>query len=190
MTEKIPNCTEKELGKFAKEEWRKILAYLRKYYLLTTEDCEDIFQESFIILLRNSHDGKLNNLSSSLSSYFTRICINKAHDLLKSKYHKTKTDNSVPFDVLPKTDRKKVETLIGLDPDIQLVEAKEAITRQIVRDLPPPCDKLLWGFYWDNLSYKALADLLAKTEDYIKVTKSRCLKKFRLRWRKLTKNLW
>lgn len=189
MKKQILDCTEKELGKFAKEEWRKILAYLRKYYSLTTEDCEDIFQDSFIILMHNCHDGKLNNLSSSLSTYFTSICINKAHDLLKSKYHKTKT-GTVTFDVLSKTDGQKVQSLIAFDPDIQLVEAKEAITRQIVRDLPPPCGKLLWGFYWDNLSYKALADLLAKTEEYVKVTKSRCLKKFRLRWRKLTKHLW
>ena len=67
----------------------------------------------------------------------------------------------------------KLDSLIAMDPETSLIESKEAIARQIVRDLPQPCDDLLWGFFRDNYSLKTLADILGKTVGYVKVTKHR-----------------
>lgn len=62
----------------------------------------------------------------------------------------------------------KLDSLIAMDPETSLIESKEAIARQIVRDLPQPCDDLLWGFFRDNYSLKTLADILGKTVGYVK----------------------
>ena len=61
----------------------------------------------------------------------------------------------------------KLDSLIAMDPETSLIESKEAIARQIVRDLPQPCDDLLWGFFRDNYSLKTLADILGKTVGYV-----------------------
>lgn len=181
MNTLLPEYSENLLNEFAEKEWKKVLSYLKRTFSLSTEDCEDVFQESFIVLLIKSKQGDIKDYSSSLSTYFLRICINKSYELLKSKYNKT-FDKSVDIDILPQTKKEKIAELIALDSDVEKIEEKEAKARQIVSCLPHPCDKLLWGFYRDNLSIRALAALLGKTENYIKVTKSRCQKKFRLRW--------
>ena len=79
----IPH-TQRELNKFAAEQWEKTLAFLQGHFSLSRTDCEDVFQESFIILYQNIIDGKLDNITSSLSTYFNAICRNKAYELLRS----------------------------------------------------------------------------------------------------------
>ena len=185
MTTRIPDYSERLLNEFAAKEWKKTQAYLKKHFSLTMEDCKDVFQESLIVLLQKCRQGKVNDLSSSLSTYFLKICINKSYELLKSKYHKA-MDSALTLDLLPEPKRENIIQLIALDEDVSEIEAKEAKTRQLVSCLPFPCNKILWGFYRDNLSIRALAAVLGKTEDYVKVTKSRCQKKFRKRWEKLT----
>ena len=51
---------------------------------------------------------------------------------------------------------------------------------EIVRNLPEPCYTILWGFYWDNLSLKELADNNEKIKNAgsAKVIKHRCMEKF------------
>lgn len=188
MTQQTPTYSEQTLNRFAEKERDKAIGFLRKHFGLAQEDCEDIFQDAFIILLRNCHEGKLDNIRSTLSTYFIQICANKAHELLKAR--KRMPNEDTPFDELPPTQKAKAESLISLDPDISLVKAKEAITRQIVHDLPWPCDKLLWGFFRDNLPLKTIADMLGKTVGYVKVTKHNCQQKFRSRYNQLTKHLF
>ncbi len=188
---KTPIYSEQLLSDFAKKEWNKTIAFLKKNFTqMSTEDCEDVFQESFITLISNCKRGKIKEQEASLSTYFTSICFYKANDRAKAKKRKVKIATETSFERLAKPDMEKVENLISLDPDLQLRDAKEAIARQIVRDLPKPCDDLLWGFFRDGLKLQTLADMLNKTEGYVKVTKHRCQDKFRKRWSELTKNLF
>ena len=179
------------LGEFAQKEWDKATAYLMKQFPSLSEmECEDIFQESFVVLYQNNRNGKLEDLTCSLSTYFLSICRNKAFELQRAKSHNLNVVSDSELDFLDAIKDDKVDSLIALDPDISLVESKEAIARQIVRDLPEPCNKLLWGFFRDNYSLKTLADILDKTVGYVKVTKHRCQEKFRKRWNDLAKNLF
>jgi len=193
MTISLPSFSEKQLNEFAEKEWKKTLSYLQKQFDLSEEDCKDIFQESFIILHNNVISGKLNHLTSSLSTYFNGICRNKVHEVLRKRNKNVNIDNEVSLDILnAEIQADKIEALINLENEsISFVERKEALVRQIVRELPPPCDKILWGFFRDNFSMRTLAQMFNySSENSVKVTKHRCQNKFRDRFNELKDQLF
>jgi RNA polymerase sigma-70 factor (ECF subfamily) len=193
MTISLPSFSEKQLNEFAEKEWKKTLSYLHKQFDLSEEDCKDIFQESFIILHNNVISGKLNHLTSSLSTYFNGICRNKVHEVLRKRNKNVNIDNEVSLDILnAEIQADKIEALINLENEsISFVERKEALVRQIVRELPPPCDKILWGFFRDNFSMRTLAQMFNySSENSVKVTKHRCQNKFRDRFNELKDQLF
>lgn len=190
MTQYTIPFTRQTLDHFAKKEWTKALAYMQKQFNLPVEDCKDIFQESFITLYDNIIGGdKLKNLNSSLSTYFIAICRNKAHELLR-----TRGVYIDPSDIDILTDNyiaeNRMTALISIcDNNQQDIERKEALVRQIVRNLPEPCNSLLWGFYRDNLSLKTLAQMYNYSTGSVKVVKHRCMEKFRNLYRQLANKL-
>ena len=74
-----------ELNRFIADEKNKVLAYLRKSFSVLDDDLSDIYQESSVALFVNIRDGKLTNLTSSLSTYFLRICINQTLKFLTNE---------------------------------------------------------------------------------------------------------
>ena len=68
---------------------------------------------------------------------------------------------------------------------------KEALVRDIVKDLPSPCNELLWGYYGDGHSMKTLAEMFDYASvNAVKVTKHRCCEKFRKRYSEMVKSLF
>ena len=193
MTVKLPSYSERQLNEFAEIEWEKTLSFLRKQFGLSEDDCKDIFQEAFVTLHNNIISGKLKNLTSSLSTYFNGICRNKAYEVLRKSCKSVQVEDEVLLDVLnDKIRADKVDALIGLENEsTSFIERKEALVRQIVRELPPPCDKLLWGFFRDNFSMKTLAQMFNySSENSVKVTKHRCQSKFRDRFNEIKDQLF
>ena len=185
------NTKEKKLiEQFRKVSRDMVLVYLQRNFSLSIEDSEDIFNDSFITLDKNIQDGKLDNLTSSISTYFIGICKNKAKEFLRSK---NKVVN-LSYDPGIKEQNTflddKVESILMLESDNDIARRKkEEIVRDVVRDLPSPCNELLWGFYRDGLSMKQLAEKFNyKSESSVKVTKHRCCEKFRERFNKLVKH--
>ena len=193
MTVKLPPYSERLLNEFAEKEWEKSLSFLQKQFGLSRDDCKDIFQESFIALHNNIISGKLDNLASSLSSYFNGICRNKALEFLRKNNKNVHVEDDVSLDILnAEIQADKIDALIGLENEsTSFIERKEALVRQIVRELPPPCDELLWGFFRDNFSMKTLAQMFNySSENSVKVTKHRCQSKFRDRFNELKDQLF
>lgn len=193
MTVTIPIYTQRQLNEFAVKEWGKTLAFLKKQYGMTEDDCKDVFQESFITLHKNIVTGRLSSLTSSLSTYFNGICRNKAYELLRKNGKMVHEEDEVSLDILnAEIQADKVDSLIALEnEDSSFAERKEALVRQIVRELPPPCDELLWGFFRDNFSMKTLAKMFNySSESSVKVTKHRCQNKFRERFNELKDQLF
>jgi RNA polymerase sigma factor (sigma-70 family) len=178
------------LDRFASAEWSKTLNYLSKNYGLSQDNCKDVFQESFIILYRNISEGKLTELTSSLSTYFTSICRNKAMEMLRGIAKMSAVDDETSLTLMEgEFKEEKIHTLISLD-DNTFENEKQDLINGIVNDLPSPCNELLWGFYRDGLSLKVLAKMHNYSEASIKVVKFRCTEKFRLRYKKLVKDLF
>ena len=183
--------TQQKLNQFAANQWDKTLAYLQGVFSLSRTDCEDVFQESFIILYKNITEGKL-TLTSSLSTYFMGICRNKAHEKLRGKGKELNIIDEFPQTAKDEFEDERIDKLLALEDDTSLFEArKEAVVREIVSNLPSPCDKILWGFYRDGFSMKALAEMYNyKSEGSVKVTKHRCGEKFKARFLELSKRLF
>lgn len=193
MTIPLPPYSEKQLNEFAQKEWEKTISFLRKQFGLSEDDCKDIFQEAFITLYNNITSGKLDKLTSSLSTYFYGICRNKAYEVLRKSGKSIHVEDEVSLDVLnAEIQADKIDALLGLENESNaFVERKEALVRQIVRDLPSPCNELLWGFFRDNFSMRTLAQMFNySSESSVKVTKHRCQKKFRERFNELKDQLF
>lgn len=186
---------ERKLEKFAKEQWQKTRAYLRNRYSLTEDECADVFQDSLIILWRNIKENKVEEegLGMSSSTYFMTICRNKTMELLrkKSKYITTSRDIN-PSKEHYDYQGEQIEKILSMEDNLEKKQLeKEALVREIVKNLPPPCNELLWGYYGDGHSMKMLAEMFNyASENAVKVTKHRCCEKFRNKYNEMKKSLF
>ena len=163
----------------------KLTLTLLVLFSLSKEDSEDVFQEASIVLYRAAIDGKLDNLTSSLYTYFIGICNNKAHEQLRAN-GKAQIMYIEDYSVEANGERyntllNKAERLLDIiDKDEKRVNKRDGIVQDMVKQLPPPCDKLLWSYYRDALSMKVIAQMFHyASESVAKVTKHRCQEKFR-----------
>ena len=74
-----------DLNRFISGEKGKIQTYLRKNYSVSDNDIDDIFQEASVALFLNVRDGKLTSLTSSLGTYFMKVCINQTLKFIGKK---------------------------------------------------------------------------------------------------------
>ncbi len=193
MSDITNKYNESVLNHFASAEWPRVLNFLKNRYGIDEDDCKDIFQESFIILYSNIRLGKLYEMTASLSTYFTSICKNKALEFLRGSTRSVNIDNETSLSLMEgEVKSEKIEALLALDEgDSTLESLKEELVRTIVKDLPSPCNELLWGFYRDNLSMKVLAAMFNySSESSAKVTKHRCCEKFRAKYNELYNKLF
>ena len=193
--------TQQKLNKFAAQQWDKILAYLQGKFSMSRTDCEDVFQESFIILHKKINDGELTLTdkqstlyigTAKLSTYFTIICQNKAHEKTRQNGKTVNVIDEFPNTQKDEFEDERIDRLLALEDNTeQIEERKDAIVREIVSKLPSPCDKILWGFYRDGFSMKTLATMYNYTsEGSVKVTKHRCTEKFKARFLEVSKHLF
>ena len=176
---------DKVLNDFAKEYRNRTLSYLRNAFSLSNEDCEDVFQESSIILYRDAGNGKLDNLSSSLYTYFLGICNNKAHEQLRAN-DKSQLPSIDDFSG-DEGDRRYNIIIHKADKILNTIDSSDKedyernnIIQNLVKQLPSPCNEMLWSYYRDGLSMKAIAQMFKyASESAAKVTKHRCQEKFR-----------
>ena len=186
---------ERKLEKFAKEQWEKTRAFLLSRYSLSEDECADIFQDSLVILWNNIKENKVeaDGLGMSSSTYFMTICRNKTMELLrrKSKFVTASYDIS-PSKELFNHQMEQVDKILALEDDGERAQKeKEALVREIVNNLPSPCNELLWGYYGDGHSMKMLAEMFNyASENAVKVTKHRCCEKFRLKYNEMSKSLF
>lgn len=175
----------KELNRFFLDNRTKSLNFLRKRYSsLSEDDLLDIYQESSLALFMNIHDGKLNNLTSSLYSYFLSICNNKALNTLRNTKRTLELDinksiaNEIDDDIFVESKISEIESLVYSN-NSKLIEEDEERIRQCVKNMPKPCNQILWSQYWDKFSLKTIAELYGmKNEAVVKVQAMRCRNKF------------
>jgi len=186
---------ERKLEKFAKEQWQKTRVYLISRYSLSEDECADVFQDSLVILWKNINENKVDSkdLGLSSSTYFMTICRNKTMELLRSKSKYVTT----PYEINSSKDHHdyqedQVERILSLEEARENIQKeKEALVRDIVKNLPSPCNELLWGYYGDGHSMKMLAEMFNySSENAVKVTKHRCCEKFRVRYSEMSKSLF
>lgn len=183
-----------ELNRFIADERNKVLAYLRKTFSVSDDDLSDIYQESSVDLFMNIRDGKLSSLTSTLSTYFLRICINQTLKFLG------KQKKVVPlFDDSRITNKDtfrpdKIDELYQLcteDEDSEKVSRSEMIVQSIIESMPDTCRNVFQGYYWDNLTTSTIADMYGfANANSVKTQKYKCLQKFRTRYNQLMNRIY
>ncbi len=189
--------TENELLAFIRQEFNNyyknvepnIISKVKSAYpSLHIEKIRDIFQEVCIKLVEKAHDENF-KLTCSLFYYVYRCCWNKAeHDSRHPERewqlptdNMMRDDNSDDFEKQP-VQQDKVDQLLNSlfeEPD----ERAELLNRvcEVVKDLPDPCDKILYGMY---STPKKRQEVIAQECGYsnaavVKTMASRCKSKFR-----------
>lgn len=191
MTDTIP-LQDQDLDRFLVKEKGKVLAYLRKKFSISDDDLDDIYQESSMALFLNIHDGKLSILTSKITTYFLRICINQTLKFI-GKHHKI-----VPlFDDSTITNKNeflpdKIDELYRLcteDEDAERVAQSERIVQKIIEVMPDTCKNIFRGYYWDNFTTSTIADMYGfANANSVKSQKYKCLQKFRNKYNELMGN--
>lgn len=188
MTVEIPQQYD-EFKRFLSEERSKVFAYLHKAFNMEDADLEDIFQEASMALYLNIKEGKLSQLTSSLSTYFLRICINQTLKFLSKK------KRTVPlFDessVIRKDEflADKIDTLYHWSTEDQSQEEqsyRERIVNAVLESLPETCRNIFLGYYWNNLTTSVIADMFGfANANSVKTQKYKCVSKFKQKYQEL-----
>ncbi|MDO4980026.1 MAG: sigma-70 family RNA polymerase sigma factor [Prevotellaceae bacterium] len=183
-----------ELNRFITDERNKVVNYLRKKYSISDDDISDIYQESSVALFMNIRDGKLTNLTSTLSTYFLRICINQTLKIMG------KQKKVVPlFDESRLTNKDtfrpdKIDELYQLcteNDEAEKVSRSEKIVQSIIDSMPDTCKNVFQGYYWDNLTTSTIADMFGfANANSVKTQKYKCLQKFRTKYNELMNKIY
>lgn len=193
MTKEMP-LKNKELSNFISVEKGRVLSYLRKKFSISDDDLDDIFQEASMALFMNVREGKLTSLSSSLGTYFMKVCINQTLKFLG------KRDKSVPLFnenaiVNPNAVRNdKIDELYGFCIDTEEEDRKirmERLVNNIISSMTDTCKNILHGYYWNDYSTSTIADIFNFSDaNSVKAQKYKCVKKFREKYNELKDKIY
>lgn len=158
----------------------RTMTWLEKRFNLTADDCEDIIQDAYMEVYTKVRDGLYDKSRSSLYTYFLGICKNKANEVLrKNNRRPLLLDSNEVGEADMDTLRRNAERILELTQHDEQ-ELRELVVEQVVKNLPSPCGELLWSFYRDALPLKTIATMFGyASEDSAKVTKHRCMERFR-----------
>ena len=190
MTKEEFNIQDEELlGQFFEKERSKLLAVLRNRLSISTEDAEDIYQDACIALFDNIKKGRLKTLTCSLSTYFTQICLNMGYNFVNRGHSMTSFDQLLDNTQYDEYGLAQLEAVLGLGDGLS--SEQTAIMRDIVQDLPHPCEDILWAYYGDDLSMKEIADIIGfNGADSVKSKKSQCMSKLKERFTRIIKSFY
>lgn len=180
---------ERLLGQFFEKERSKVLAVLKNRLAISADDAEDIYQDASIALFNNIKNGKLKTMTCSLSTYYMQICLNMGYNFVNRGHSTTSFDQIMDNTQYDEYSLAQLEAVLGLGDGLSAEQA--AMMRDIVQDLPHPCEDILWAYYGDDLSMKEIADVVGfNGADSVKSKKSQCLSKLKERFTKIIKSFY
>ena len=183
-----------DLNRFLSDERGRVLSYLRKQFSVSDDDLDDIFQESSMALFLNVRDGKLSTLTSSLGTYFMKVCINQTLKFLgkNSKTMQLFDDRRITNSDFVRDD--KIAELYGACIDAEEEEKKtrmELLVNNIIASMTETCKNILHGYYWDDFSTSTIADMFNFSDaNSVKAQKYKCVKKFRDKYNELKNKIY
>ncbi|WP_055444588.1 RNA polymerase sigma factor [Lacinutrix himadriensis] len=149
----------------------KFLNFAKKYNL-SQEDNIDVYQDAYIIFYNNVMQGKVQEFTSSISTYLFSI----GKYLIFDKMKKNNKTINPDFDLSIVREKEEL-----VDPELDL-EQKELTTEQILLKkyfvtLGKKCQELLTLFYYRGFTIKDIIETGSYTsENVVKSAKSRCMK--------------
>ena len=176
------------------------IATLKKICINTTlysDDWDDVFQETCVILMENVKHGKFEERpGSTLFCYFLEIGKRTMQTALrkKTKHHPTvKAEEGTPH-IIPLWGKQKTESQED-NEEVTDISVEEKQTQQnefldrVFDSIPDACKTLLKKFYWDHKPMDEIASILSlRNADTAKTKKNRCMNQFKEIAKKLIEN--
>ena len=193
MVKEIPS-SDREWSRFISGERDKVLTFLRKNYSVSDDDLDDIFQEASKAIFINVQEDKLTTLTSSLGTYFMKICINQTLKFIgkKSKVVPLIDENRISNTNTVRDD--KIDELYGFCMDTEEEDRKirmELLVNNIIASMTDTCRNILHGYYWDDFSTSTIADMFSFSDaNSVKAQKYKCVKKFRDKYNELRDKIY
>lgn len=185
-----------KFNKFISENRERTLFYLKsKYSELSEDDIEDVYQESSLALYKNIETNKLTELSSSLYTYFLKICINQSMKVIsKQGKHLTVGINETDVKQKNMVSISKVENVIRVSSESEssdVVERKAKLVHSILDVMTPQCKKLLWSFYAEDMNWTTIAQQNGLSNaNSAKSTANRCRNSFKEKYNELKTRIY
>lgn len=177
------------LNRFLSEERSKVFAYLHKAFNLEDADLDDIYQEASVALYLNIKDGKLTTLTSTLSTYFLRVCINQTLKFLSKKKRTVPLSDQMPVTTKQEFMVDKIDELYHLsteDASQEELSYSERIVQAVIKALPETCRNIFMGYYWNNFDNNTIADVYGfANANSVKTQKYKCMSKFKQKYQEL-----
>lgn len=151
----------------------RFLLFVRSYFPgFSTQDAEEIYNDSFLVVYNDIQLGKLNNLTCSLQTYINQVGKYKIYDFYKKR--RIKIDYIEDF---------KISDIGNTIDDIwedASREKREEIYKFVEEMDDVRCRMIIFHYYYDGWSMDAIArGLKMKSADVAKTTKSRCMRKIK-----------
>lgn len=177
------------LNRFLTEERNMVFAYLHKAFNMEDSDLDDIYQEASVALYMNVKDGKLSQLTSSLSTYFLRVCINQTLKFLSKKKNTVTIDHEDRISSKDEFLADKIDELYHLsteDCSQGELSYSERIVHAVLEALPETCRNIFLGYYWNNFDNNTIADVYGfANANSVKTQKYKCVSKFKQKYQEL-----
>ncbi len=173
--EDLKKGSNKVLRSVYEENRDKFLNWARRYHLSEEENI-DIYQDAYVIFYDNVMSGKLETLTSSISTYL--FGIGKYLIFTQMKKNKKKVSSNFDLSLVGEEDE-----LVG---SIELEEQELTNEQQLLKThfstLGTKCQELLTLFYYRGFSIKEIMQSESyNSENVVKAAKSRCMKTLRER---------
>ncbi len=160
-----------------------------KRFVVHGDLVEDVFQETFLQLYtsRNSFD-----IDRPLKPWLFTIAANKAKDLLR----KRKRDNSVSVGVIADASEASTDDIFNAlssdddtPADISIKAETQQIVREVIEDLPENLREILILAYFEQFSYKQMADILSIPIGTVKSRLHSAVGHFAKKWKKFNNDV-
>ncbi|CAM4081292.1 RNA polymerase sigma factor [Zobellia roscoffensis] len=148
----------------------KFLNYARRYNLSEEENI-DVYQDAYVIFYDNVMSGKLESLTSSISTYLFSI----GKYLIFDKMRKNKKVVTGDYDLsrVGETD----EQVNTFDVERQTLTTEQELLKKHFGSLGDKCQELLTLFYYRGFTIQEIMETKNyNSENVVKSAKSRCMK--------------
>lgn len=176
-------------NRFLEEERPKVLSFLRKSFIVDDADLDDIFQNASVALYLNIKESKLTTLTSALSTYFLRVCINQTLKFLSQKKKTVPLFDETTVTTKDEFMADKIDTLYNWSTEDLAQEEKsysERIVQAVIDALPETCRNIFQGYYWNNFTTSTIADVFGfANANSVKAQKYKCVNKFKQKYQEL-----
>lgn len=129
-------------------------------------ETKDLFHEALIVLIENVRHGKFKG-ESKVETYLMSILKFKFYAQLR------KDKKNDPEKVFEKYEHTEI-----LEVEQEHSNKMEKLAKGL-KELTGECERILTRYYYENLSLKEIATDMEYTDAYVRVKKSRCMKKLR-----------